>query len=222
MKQAVRRKIHYIYKITRLDKSGKYYIGMHSTDNIDDGYFGSGSLLSKSIKKHGKDKHTKEILEFLPTREALKLREKEIVNEELLGDKRCMNLKLGGEGGWGPLQNEEYKLRGSKGGKSFHQRFKNDSNFAKRISVSRSETMTQTNRLRTFEARSRSATGVKLSSETKLKMSLAASKRQGEKNSQYGSCWVSDGIKPIKIRKEQLDEYLLIGYSLGRKRIPRL
>ncbi len=98
MTQAVRRKYHYIYKVTRLDESGRYYIGMHSTDNVDDGYFGSGSLLAKSIKKHGKDKHKKEILEFLPTREALKLREKELVNEELLGDKRCMNLKLGGQG----------------------------------------------------------------------------------------------------------------------------
>jgi hypothetical protein len=98
MKRADQRKYHYIYKITRLDESGKYYIGMHSTDKVEDGYFGSGTLLSKSIKKHGKDKHSKEILEFLPTREALKCREKEIVNDELLGDKRCMNLKLGGEG----------------------------------------------------------------------------------------------------------------------------
>ena len=103
MKQAVRRKFHYIYKITRLDESGKYYIGMHSTDDLDDGYFGSGSYLSKSIKKHGKEKHQKEILEFLESREALKLREKELVNKELLGDKRCMNLKLGGEGGFGHL-----------------------------------------------------------------------------------------------------------------------
>ena len=99
MKQAVRRKYHYIYKITRVDSSGKFYIGMHSTDDLGDGYFGSGTLLAKSIKKHGKDKHVKEILEHLPTREALKLREKELVNEELLGNKKCMNLKLGGEGG---------------------------------------------------------------------------------------------------------------------------
>jgi len=98
MTRADKRKYHYIYKITRLDESGKYYIGMHSTENLNDGYFGSGSLLSKSIKKHGKGKHAKEILEFLPTREALKHREKELINSEMLGDKRCMNLKLGGEG----------------------------------------------------------------------------------------------------------------------------
>lgn len=97
MKQASRRKHHYIYKITRGD-TGRFYIGMHSTDDLDDGYFGSGKIITASIKKHGKEKHHKEILEHLPTREALKLRERELVNEELLGDRRCMNLKLGGDG----------------------------------------------------------------------------------------------------------------------------
>ncbi len=105
MKRADQRKYHYIYKITRIDDSGRYYIGMHSTDDLDDNYFGSGSLLSRSIKKHGKDKQEKVILEFLPSREALKLREKELVNEELLGDKRCMNLRLGGDGGWHHINN---------------------------------------------------------------------------------------------------------------------
>ena len=67
MKQASRRQYHYIYKITRLDESGRYYIGMHSTDDLEDGYFGSGKLIIRSINKHGKEKHQKEILEFLPS-----------------------------------------------------------------------------------------------------------------------------------------------------------
>jgi hypothetical protein len=87
MTRADQRKHHYIYKITRVDGSGKYYIGMHSTDDLDDGYFGSGTYLWHSINKHGKDAHSKEILEHLPSRKDLKLREKEIVN-----------LKRGGEG----------------------------------------------------------------------------------------------------------------------------
>ena len=95
-KRADKRKYHYIYKITRDD--GKFYIGMHSTDNLDDGYFGSGKRVTRSIKKHGRERHSKNILEFLPTREALKLREEEIVCEELLNDTRCMNLRTGGDG----------------------------------------------------------------------------------------------------------------------------
>lgn len=91
------KKFHYIYKITRFD--GKYYIGLHSTNNLDDGYFGSGKRLWRSIKKYGKDAHTKEIIEFLPTREELKSREKEIVNQECISDPLCMNIALGGTGG---------------------------------------------------------------------------------------------------------------------------
>ena len=44
------KKYHFIYKTTNL-LSGKYYIGMHSTDNLDDGYLGSGYRLRLAIKK---------------------------------------------------------------------------------------------------------------------------------------------------------------------------
>lgn len=96
MTRADQRKFHYIYKITRQD--GKYYIGLHSTDNLNDGYFGSGQVLWRSIKKHGKGKHSKEILEFLPTRAELKAREEFLVDEQLLKDPMCMNVIKGGGG----------------------------------------------------------------------------------------------------------------------------
>lgn len=94
--RADQRKFHYIYKITRTDGSGKYYIGMHSTDDLDDGYFGSGERLWHSIKRHGKEKHSKEILEFLPSRKELSLRVAELVNRNTLNDVKCLNLALGG------------------------------------------------------------------------------------------------------------------------------
>lgn len=53
-KQASRRKYHYIYKTTCTITS-KFYIGMHSTDNLEDGYVGSGKRLWYSINKHGKE-----------------------------------------------------------------------------------------------------------------------------------------------------------------------
>lgn len=110
MKRADRKQFHYIYKITRFD--GKFYIGLHSTDNLDDGYFGSGKRLWYSIKFHGKEKHTKEILEFLPDRESLRLRESELVNSELLNNMDCLNLMLGGTGGdnWNTKSLEEQEI----------------------------------------------------------------------------------------------------------------
>jgi hypothetical protein len=95
--RAENRRFHYIYKITRFD--GHYYIGLHSTDNLDDGYFGSGTRLAKSIAYHGREKHSKQILEFLPSRKAIKEREAQLVNESTLKDPLCMNLCRGGQGG---------------------------------------------------------------------------------------------------------------------------
>jgi len=91
------RKYHYIYKITCL-KNNRYYIGIHSTDNLDDGYMGGGKRIKNSVKKHGKDAHKKEILEFFENRDLLVKKEIELVNENLLKDPMCMNIKLGGEG----------------------------------------------------------------------------------------------------------------------------
>jgi hypothetical protein len=68
MIRAENRKYHYIYKIT-CNVSNRYYIGMHSTDNLEDGYFGSGKRLWFSINYHGKKNHSKEILEFLESRQ---------------------------------------------------------------------------------------------------------------------------------------------------------
>ena len=48
MQRGDKRKYHYIYKVTRDD--GKYYIGMHSTNELEDGYFGSGKLITRSKK----------------------------------------------------------------------------------------------------------------------------------------------------------------------------
>jgi hypothetical protein len=94
MSKTYTKKFHIIYKITRFD--GAFYIGMHSTDNLDDGYFGSGNRISRSLKYHGIHQHTKEILEFLPSRKELVEREKQIVNETLLADPLCLNLCTGG------------------------------------------------------------------------------------------------------------------------------
>lgn len=91
------RKFHFIYKTTCI-VTGKYYIGMHNAFKINDGYLGSGKVLRLSIAKYGKKNHVREILEMLPNRESLKIREKEIVNEDLLKDPLCMNLCGGGEG----------------------------------------------------------------------------------------------------------------------------
>ena len=97
MERADQRKYHIIYKTTCLI-TGKWYIGMHSTNDLNDGYLGSGQRLWKSINKYGKQNHKCEILEFLPSRKDLILRESQIVTPELKKDPLCMNIANGGVG----------------------------------------------------------------------------------------------------------------------------
>ena len=183
--RADQRKFHYIYKITRAD--GKFYVGMHSTDDLDDGYFGSGQLLWKSIKKHGKEKHSKEILEFLPGRKEMKDRERELVNEELLGNKLCMNLKLGGEGGWDHVTPAQKIAGGKAGGKVTGPRNLALANTATAIEK----------RVATFKS--------------------AGHNFSGERNGQFGTVWVIKDQKPIKIKKDLLEAHVARGYRRGRK-----
>lgn len=74
------KKYHYIYKTTNII-TNKYYIGMHSTDDLDDGYVGSGKKLWYSVNKYRKENHKKEILEYLPNRKELSNREKGLGNQ---------------------------------------------------------------------------------------------------------------------------------------------
>ena len=90
---------HIIYKTTCL-VTNKYYIGMHSTDNLEDGYMGSGKALKFSIKRYGKENHSVEILEMVESRELLAEREKAIVTLSKVRNGKCMNLKVGGIGGF--------------------------------------------------------------------------------------------------------------------------
>lgn len=88
---------HYIYRIDCL-VTDRYYIGIHSTNNIEDKYFGSGQMLKRSIEKHGKDAHNIVILEYCDNRDMLKNREKELVTRDIVKDSQCMNLIIGGCG----------------------------------------------------------------------------------------------------------------------------
>jgi len=211
------KKYHFIYKTVCLI-SGRYYIGMHSTDNLDDGYLGSGKRLWNSISYHGKENHKIEILEFCENRETLKLREKEIVNTDLLTEKLCMNLKLGGEGG---IINEEHHLKMRNGASNINRilmkEFWSDPEKKKKRSENISKIILsldedKKNRMKNGAI---SWIGKKHTDETKKKMSDSSKgKGVGEDNSQYGTCWITNGVENKKINKFDL---LPEGWVLGRK-----
>jgi hypothetical protein len=203
-------KYHYIYKTTNVI-TNKYYIGMHSTSDLEDGYIGSGQRLWHSINKYGKENHKCEILEYYKDRKELALREKEIVNEDLLKETLCMNLALGGEIGFTYEQ-----LR--KGALKMLEIVSKDLEFQKRRSERCKELFKRLyieGKIKPFDW-----TGRKHKEETKQKIGAANSiKQKGEGNSRYGTCWIHslEEKKSISIKKEEIDNWLSKGWNKGRK-----
>jgi hypothetical protein len=88
--------IYIIYKTTNLINN-KTYIGIHQTNNINDGYLGSGLAMEKAIKKYRKENFKREILEECNSYDELLEREKFYVDEKWVKDRMNYNLKTGGQ-----------------------------------------------------------------------------------------------------------------------------
>lgn len=91
----MKRKFNYFYQVIN-KVNGNFYYGVHKTDNLNDGYLGSGKRLGYAIKKYSEENFEKEILEFFDTYEKALDFESEIVTEELILDSSCYNIALGG------------------------------------------------------------------------------------------------------------------------------
>ncbi len=187
------KKYHFIYKTTNL-LNGKFYIGMHSTDNLQDGYIGSGKRIWYSIKKYGKENFKIEHIEFFPNRDELIQREIELVNEDILKDPLCMNLKTGGDGGF---VSKKQQLQISKAGNvALKKLWKKNGEWANkmRFILSQSQKKSYKNNKRKLSYHT---------SESIAKMKLSVKgKHNGKKNSQFGTCWITNGKENSKIKKQ--------------------
>jgi hypothetical protein len=99
------KKYNFVYKTTNLI-NGKFYIGVHSTDNLEDGYLGSGFHLQRAIQKYSEKNFKREILEFFSNKELAFEKEAEIVTEEFVSKKSNYNLTTGGKGGYNKISED--------------------------------------------------------------------------------------------------------------------
>lgn len=208
-----------MYKITNLVNS-KIYVGVHKTTNLEDGYMGSGKVIRNAIAKHGIENFKKDILEFFENAELMYAREKEVVNENFLLRKDVYNLRRGGSGGFDYIN----KL----GLNPYTTTFKNPDVHKATI---------ESRKLRLLE---KGFTDKELKSHKKLK-GVAINKsfrdkgcinaasessklkrnntfdeikhQQGEKNSQFGTIWITNGFINKKIKKE---DSIPEGWNRGR------
>lgn len=217
---------YFIYKTTNL-VNRKYYIGMHKTNNLSDGYLGSGILLKRAITKYGKESFKREILEFCSDYEELKEKEKDYVNENVVNDKNSYNLKLGGEGGFDYINNNflgEITMISAR--EKFLELIKTNPDaketWQKHLKEAKTEELLKrisTSLKEKWEKDGHPWTGRKHSEETKRKISEKNSlSLAGQRNSQFGTCWISNPLikKTIKIRKEQLYDYICEGWIKKR------
>lgn len=204
----MKRKFNYFYKIEN-EINGKFYYGVHRTDNIKDDYMGSGKRIRYAIDKYGIENFNREILLFFDTYEEALDHEAEYVNEELLMDPSCYNLKPGGKGGF---CNEMHRhLCQHNGGvqsmKKLRERINNDEEF-RLYRQSKINTGLKKRTDRPFK-------GKHHTKESKIKIGISNSiSQKGERNSQFGTCWITNGTINKKIHKGDLIPH---GWKLGRK-----
>ena len=88
--------MHHIGYQTHHLPTGRYYIGIHSTDNLEDGYLGSGPGLKAAVKRHGRAEFRRRIVKEFATRAEACEWEAATVTMQVVEDPRSFNLQTGG------------------------------------------------------------------------------------------------------------------------------
>lgn len=89
---------HIVYKTTN-NVNGKVYIGVHSTQNISDGYIGSGLIFKRAVKKYGKQSFSYEIVCFCESKEQAFWVEAMLVDKKFVLSDNNYNTNIGGASG---------------------------------------------------------------------------------------------------------------------------
>ncbi len=212
-RKKIEKKYHYLYKTTNMI-NGKYYYGMHSTSNMNDEYLGSGKRLRYSIRKYGKENFKLEVLQFFESRDELIEAEKLLITDDIINEINCMNLMKGGRGGF-PKEIQEI------GRKKAIEKLKylkdNDIEWVKNRKLIYCKANKQSIQNGNRKIKIIDWTGRKHKDETKEKIGKTNSiKQQGKNNSQYGTCWITKDNINKKIKKEQLESFIDLGWIKGR------
>lgn len=90
---------HFVYKTTNL-LNGHFYIGKHSTRNVEDGYLGSGSAFCAALIEFGRSNFKREILAELESSDDAFELEAWYVDMDMISRTDCYNTIPGGKRGY--------------------------------------------------------------------------------------------------------------------------
>lgn len=211
---------YYLYKITNL-VNNKIYVGVHKTEDINDGYMGSGKVIRSAIEKYGIENFKKDILETFQDDKSMYAREKEIVTEEFLSREDVYNLRRGGYGGWEYINKKGKNLYGKNGQKGYGgDNLLDGSKIKQKMIIENRWDEHKRNLSKLMRKRCEKKdyinpfSGKKHNKKTKKIISLKNKINQsGSKNSQYGTMWITNGIENKKILKESI---IPEGWNKGR------
>lgn len=205
-----------IYKTTN-QINNKYYIGKHQTNNLDDGYMGSGKLLKRAIAKYGLENFKKEILHVFDNEIEMNAKEKELV----VVNESTYNLNEGGHGGFSYINRTINLTERNK--KINANRNYEDPKFKENLSNSMKKAMLHSKTpVFTEESSLRRLSGLKYGNSPgaiskKKETYKKTGHSKGDRNSQYGTFWITNGIETKKIKYQDLNAYILLGFRKGRK-----
>jgi len=211
---------YYLYQITNI-VNNKIYVGVHKTEDMNDGYMGSGKVIKQAIEKYGIDNFRKNILETFEDSKSMYAREKEIVTNDFIMREDVYNLRRGGFGGFDFINSNpelfltEKRLNSlmsqQEALKHWKIKYNNDENFRKKTQ----ETLEKATEIRKKNNPNGTWYGKKHKNETRKKMSEShVGKHEGNKNSQFNTMWITNGIENKKISKCDNIPY---GWIKGRK-----
>jgi len=188
---------YFVYKVVNIINNN-FYIGAHRTKDINDNYLGSGKIIGKAIKKHGRNNFTREILKFFDTEQEMYDYEAEIVTFEFIQRRDTYNMKLGGY----TIPPEGFN---TKGREALRKKYAENPELKSLASLKSSETLKM--KYLTGEL-TPTFLGKKHSSETKEKIKEAHAingYQKGDKNSQRFSFWVfNEKGERKKVKKDGL------------------
>ena len=205
--------MYYVYKTTNI-VNNKIYIGVHKSDSIqNDEYIGSGKYLNIAILKYGRDKFKRQILYQFESKEKAYLMQSQIVDKQFVKRKDTYNIKLGGEGGGDHLRGTVTVK--DKSGNTF-QIDKNDSRYKSGQLVGNQKGFIIAKDPNGIIARVSKDDPRWLSGQLVgvAKGNILQGHQLGQKNSQYGTIWVTNGKQNKKIKK---DNNIPQGWRRGRK-----
>lgn len=216
-----------IYKITN-KINGKIYIGKHQTKDLGDDYMGSGKLIKAAIEKYGIQNFKKEILFQFDNEADMNGKEAELVTEDFVKEDTNYNLCPGGKGGWGYINSNEEIISNRDplpgrfaADEVMLQKYgsKNPKFIGEKISISLKKKYLEDEEYRLKLIKSAKTGNLNSNTpEAKAKRKATNQKKEfqkGEKNSQWGTIWITNGVESKKIK---LDDDIPNGWYRGRKK----